>query len=382
MSQTPIFHTRWLRICAEPQAQFDIENLRYFKTLATFKSQHSLPTPYPKHYQTTNQYPTNSACQRVLGISELVDTIVTYLDDFHDLSCCLAVNRSLRHAVQRATHASDVLGTFPLTLCDKASPFFDDYGLEKYIRWRTRYSRERPSNHRFLINTGNITFPKNSSQPLILSIYERIDPHPLYRVIVDITYSRHGHHQPQDFEPEGSWVNLRLPVRADALWIVGIKCDCQQTDSFREALEAREVYRDIHDTMIYPYRLITRGNDHLRQIAEYTKKAYRKHYACANDDGMFLSSRRGISAISFELVPEWRENSKVLNHSRPAHNTVSTTSPSVKFKAWYPAEEKISLRAREHILPNHEDAAAGPSHHLASWDDMLTTMIPNRYCHR
>jgi hypothetical protein len=263
---------------------------------------------------------TNSACDRLFAVQELADAIFVHLD-FHDISCCLAVSRTIRDAAQRSIAC--VRSNIPLIECEDRHLLY----LEKQLDLTT--STADWQKQRFFINTGNIVFPENAPAPLLVSIYDIVNTigEPWRRrVNVDMWFSATGH-TPKDFTLDGSWLNLALPLPDTVVWKVNITCDCHRTDSFLNALDfSGEVdprtYKD-GTRIVFPYKLVTENGDHLRQIARYAKKAYRMHRHCRTDYGDVSC---GLSSITFKALKRNQSGFDLIDTS------THSTRPSPKFR--------------------------------------------------
>ncbi|KAI5212434.1 hypothetical protein E4T42_02134 [Aureobasidium subglaciale] len=100
-------------------------------------------------------------------------------------------------------------------------------------------------------------------------------------------------HSPGDFQLDGSWLALSLPLQDTVTWAVSIT-------------------------------LVTENRDHLRQVALYAKKAYSMHRHCQNDAG---DPQTGLSSVTFTaLSPEE-------SHYDLIDTSTHTTRPSPKFRA-------------------------------------------------
>jgi hypothetical protein len=267
----------------------------------------------------------NSACDRLFAIQELADAIFAHLD-FHDTSCCLAVSRTIRHAAQKST--ASVRWTLPLIECEDPHLLYVEKQLD-LANPRSDWQRQR-----YFMNTGNIGFPKNAPSPLLISVYDVVDGlGELYqrRITVDMWFSATGH-SPKDFTLDGSWLDLALPLPDIVVWIVNITCDCHRTDSFLNELDLNQevdarVYKN-GTLLVFPYKLVTENGDHLRQIAEYAKKAYRMHRHCQNDYGDVSS---GLSSITFAALERNQSGFDLLDTS------THSTRPSPEFRAKSPS---------------------------------------------
>ncbi|KAH0389556.1 hypothetical protein KCU89_g16550, partial [Aureobasidium melanogenum] len=243
--------------------------------------------------------PGNSACDRLFAVQELADAIFAHLDDFHDIACCLAVNRTIRHAVQQSV--TPVRVALPFKECEDPHLLY----MEKQLDLATATPYWQRHSQRFFMNSGNIVFPRNAPMPMLVSIYDIVNTIGELRrgrVAVDIWFSATGH-TPKDFKLDGSWLNLSLPLPDTVVWMVNITCDCHRTVSFLNRLDYGEevnprIYKD-GTPLVFPYKLVTEYGDHLRQIAVYAKKAYRMHRHCRNDSGDIPS---GLSSITFEAL--------------------------------------------------------------------------------
>ncbi|KEQ76193.1 hypothetical protein M436DRAFT_39688 [Aureobasidium namibiae CBS 147.97] len=285
----------------------------------------------PRSMDSTSTH-ANSACDRLFAVQELADAIFAHLD-FHDTSCCLAVSRTIRHAAQQ-TNASVRL-KMPLVECEDHHLLY----MEKQLDLSTSTSDWQ--RQRFFMNSGTVVFPKNAPAPLLISMYDimnTIGEPCRRRVTVDMWFSATGH-TPKDFTLDGSWLNLALPLPDIVVWIVSISCDCHRTDSFCDKLDSdqsvgRRAYKK-GTSLVFPYKLVTENGDHLRQIAKYSRKAYRMHRHCRNDHG---DAPSGLSSITFKALKRNQAGFDLLDTSThstrpsPKHRAdpFSTTSPQEK----------------------------------------------------
>lgn len=315
--------------------------------------------------------PGNSACDRLFAVQELADAIFAHLDDFHDIACCLAVNRTIRHAVQQSV--TPVRVALPFKECEDPHLLY----MEKQLDLATATPYWQRHSQRFFMNSGNIVFPRNAPMPMLVSIYDVVNTIGELRrgrVAVDIWFSATGH-TPKDFKLDGSWLNLSLPLPDTVVWMVNITCDCHRTVSFLNRLDYGEevnprIYKD-GTPLVFPYKLVTEYGDHLRQIAVYAKKAYRMHRHCRNDSGDIPS---GLSSITFEALKRKRSGFDLIDPS------TYSTRPSPKFRAkssnLWSSQEIPREKTRREILDALiiELAALSPS---LSWDQMKGSISSN-----
>lgn len=316
-----------------------------------------------------------SACDQVFAIQELADAILAHLGDFHDVSCCLAVNRTFRHAVQQSIACK--LTALPFKACEDPHLFH----MEKQLDLVRSASYWWSHAQRFSMNSGNISYPRNAPWPMLVSVYDvynSIGEHRKSRVTVDMGFSSDGH-TPGDFRLHGSWLELSLPLPDTVVWVISIACDCHRTNSFLDRLETSDqVDRNIYNKgtpLVFPYKIITQRGDHLKQIAIYARRAYRMHRHCRNDAG---DRPAGLSSITFKALEEKESRSDILaldlfssSHAYPASYS---TSPSPKFRStpssswasWSPAvpREKTRGEVLEEIILELADFSSN-----ATWDE-------------
>jgi hypothetical protein len=321
----------------------------------------------------------NSACDRLFAIQELADAIFVDLD-FHDTSCCLAVSHTIRHAAQRSI--ARVRSNMPLIECEDHHLLC----LEKQLDLTTPTADWQKQ--RFFMNTGNIVFPRNAPAPLLVSIYDIVNTigEPWRRrVNVDMWFSATGHTS-ADFTLDGSWLSLALPLPDTVVWIVNITCDCHRTDSFLNALEFSEevdfrTYKD-GTRIVFPYKLVTENGNHLRQIAEYAKKAYRMHRHCRND---YCDVSSGLSSITFKALKRNQSGFDLIDTS------THSTRPSPKFRARSTFATTLELlgsiftmtltpektKTRREILNDIDVELATPKEYT-NWDRLIGRRAPSR----
>ena len=312
----------------------------------------------PRSMASTSTY-ANSACDRLFAVQELADAIFAHLD-FHDTSCCLAVSRTVRYAAQQS-RASSVRLELPLVECEDRHLLY----MEKQLDLTTSTSDWQ--RQRFFMNSGNIVFPNNAPAPFLVSIYDimnTIGEPCQHRVTVDMWFAATGH-TPKDFTLDGSWLNLALPLPDIVVWIVNISCDCHRTDSFLSKLYFnREVepraYKD-GVPLVFPYKLVTENGDHLRQIAEYAKKAYRMHRHCRNDCDDVPS---GLSSITFKALKRNQAGFDLIDTS------THSTRPKPKSRANSSATTLQREKTRREILHEIGVELAVPKQ-SSSWDTMM-----------
>ncbi|CAD0089950.1 unnamed protein product [Aureobasidium vineae] len=149
---------------------------------------------YPPH---TWERPAIMPLDLVFNISELGNAIFDN-PRRNDLTKCLEVSRSLRHAVRSSSAAQSRLATLPFEPADGLSdrdtcciPF--PYGLE-----------------RLMIITKDVVLPSKQGAN------ENIHKQPKHRIFVDIHIRREGH-DPHDFDIVGSWADMKLPDMPSSL---------------------------------------------------------------------------------------------------------------------------------------------------------------------
>jgi len=321
----------------------------------------------PRSMDSTSTH-ANSTCDRLFAVQELADAIFDHLD-FHDTSCCLAVSRTVRHAAQQ-TNASVRL-KMPLVECEDHHLLY----MEKQLDLSTSTSDWQ--RQRFFMNTGTVVFPKNAPAPLLISMYDILNTigEPCRRrVTVDMWFAAAGH-TPKDFTLDGSWLNLALPLPDIVVWIISITCDCHRTDHFCDELDADarvspRVYRN-GTPLVFPYKLVTENGDHLRQIATYSRKAYRMHRHCRNDYG---DASSGLSSITFKALYKARNQNQVgfdlLDLS------THSTRPSPKFRASPSAMTLPQEKTRREVLHDIATELAAPTQSMA-WSMLMRRTFSN-----
>lgn len=318
----------------------------------------------PRCMDSTSTY-ANSSCDRLFAVQELADAIFAHLD-FHDTSCCLAVSRTIRHAAQQSK--ASVRQKMPLVECEDTHLLY----MEKQLDLTTTTSDWQ--RQRFFMNSGNVVYPKNAPAPLLISMYDimnTIGEPCRRRVTIDMWFAATGH-TPKDFTLDGSWLNLALPLPDIVVWVVSIACDCHRTDTFGDELDSDESvsprrYKN-GTPLVFPYKLVTENGDHLRQIANYAKKAYRMHRHCRNDHGDVSS---GLSSITFKALKRNQAGFDLLDAS------THSTRPSPNFKANHSVTTIPQGKTRREVLQDIAIELAAPIPGM-TWSTLMRRTFSNK----
>ncbi|KAI5249933.1 hypothetical protein E4T43_00544 [Aureobasidium subglaciale] len=319
------------------------QRIRQSRQDSSKKSTLNWPQLKKTHLTTTNHV--QSVCDRVFAVQELADAILAHLDDFHDVHCCLAVNRTIRHAVQQSLAPKKM--SMPFRECEASHLFY----MEKQLDLLHPPQYWQSHSQRFHMNSGCIMYPRNAPWPLLVSIYDvtnSIGELRKRRVTIDIGFSASGR-SPSDFQLDGSWLDLSLPLQDTVTW----------------ALTRPVPRRGIH--LVFPYKLVTESRDHLRQIALYAKKAYSMHRHCQNDAG---DPQTGLSSVTFTaLSPEE-------SHHDLIDTCTHTTRPSPKFRADRTIETP-QKKSRDEVLEDILLALAVPRS-AYTWAQLVKDNPPGR----